>query len=90
MSATVVRQPEKMGAGGDGEMAKIADAYIAASAKGLTIEIRLVRTRTFRVRVWLGVKLIALAALLIGCSLDVVSIRSERDLHRDDREELTG
>lgn len=44
---------------------------IGSAVKHMTMQVDIAGLRVFRLRVWLGMKLIALAAWVIGCSVKV-------------------
>ena len=52
-------------------MARVYDADTVEAMRNVTMHIRLKRHTEFRFRVWLGVRLIALAAWVLNCNIHV-------------------
>jgi hypothetical protein len=52
-------------------MTTIAKLPISDTARDLTISVQISGAKTFRVRLWLGAKLIHLAARVIGCKCEI-------------------
>ena len=50
---------------------KAPEIKVSEALKEITIEVKIVGFRSWRVRLWIGTQLLQLAAWVIGCGIDI-------------------